>query len=148
FYAKLTRGNTILRKKETLQRTCCKSKQLDAVVKKIQYTTVLLIIIVETFDMNKPMRLSFLIGATAASLFWSVGAYAQEVITIQQAIDKTLQNNLQVKQAQLSESLNDVNLTQSKAALYPSLNANVNQNLGWGRNQVASGLFQNTQNYN
>lgn len=73
---------------------------------------------------------------------------AQEVITIQQAIDKTLSNNLQVKQAQFSESLNDVNLQQSKAALYPSLNANVNQTLGWGRNQVASGLFQNTQNYN
>lgn len=75
-------------------------------------------------------------------------AAAQEVITIQQAIENTLKNNLQVKQAQFSESLNDVNLQQSKASLYPSLNASVNQNLGWGRNQVASGLFQNTQNYN
>lgn len=74
-------------------------------------------------------------------------ASAQEVITIQQAIENTLKNNLQVKQAQFSESLNDVNLTQSKAALYPTLNASVSQDLGWGRNQVASGLFQNTQNY-
>lgn len=73
---------------------------------------------------------------------------AQEVITIQQAIDNTLKNNLQVKQSQFSESLNEVNLQQSKAALYPNLNASINQNLGWGRNQVASGLYQNTQNYN
>ena len=78
----------------------------------------------------------------------SLKTAAQQVITIQQAIDNTLKNNLQVKQSQLSESLNDVNLQQAKVALYPNLNASINQSLGWGRNQVASGLYQNTQNYN
>ena len=75
-------------------------------------------------------------------------SYAQEVITIQQAIDKTLTNNLQVKQSQLSESLSDENLKQAKLALYPSLNSGVNQNMNWGRNQGVSGLFENTQRFN
>ncbi|GAB1463955.1 TolC family protein [Pedobacter sp.] len=100
--------------------------------------------------MKQSSKISFLYAALSALSLSVVGftAAAQEVITIQQAIENTLKNNLQVKQAQFSESLNDVNLQQSKASLYPSLNASVNQNLGWGRNQVASGLFQNTQNYN
>ncbi|MFN0257368.1 TolC family protein [Pedobacter ureilyticus] len=97
--------------------------------------------------MRQSSKINFLFAAFSLSVAGFTSS-AQEVITIQQAIDKTLSNNLQVKQAQFSESLNDVNLQQSKAALYPSLNANVNQTLGWGRNQVASGLFQNTQNYN
>ena len=77
-----------------------------------------------------------------------VTGFAQEIITIQQAIDKTLTNNLQIKQSQFSESLSDLNLKQSQLALYPNLNASINQNMGWGRTQVASGLFLNTQNYN
>ncbi len=97
--------------------------------------------------MNRFSKVSLLFGVLFSTAFGLVTS-AQEVITIQQAIDNTLKNNLQVKQSQFSESLNDVNLQQSKAALYPSLNASINQNLGWGRNQVASGLFQNTQNYN
>ena len=74
-------------------------------------------------------------------------SYAQEVITIQQAVDKTLTNNLQVKQSKLSESLSDENLKQSKLALYPTLNSGINQNMNWGRNQGVSGLFENTQRY-
>lgn len=72
---------------------------------------------------------------------------AQQVITIKQAVDLAVKNNLQIKQAEFSERLNDINLEQSKLALYPNLNASVGQNLGWGRNQVASGLYQNTTNY-
>lgn len=74
-------------------------------------------------------------------------SFAQEIITIQQAIDKTLTNNLQVKQSKLSESLSQENLKLSKLDLYPSLNSGVNQNMNWGRNQSASGLFENTQRY-
>lgn len=77
----------------------------------------------------------------------SLNSFAQEVITIQQAIDKTLSNNLQVQQSKLSESLSDVDLKQSKTALYPTLNANVGQNMNWGRNQSQSGLFENTQRF-
>ncbi|TKC05483.1 TolC family protein [Pedobacter polaris] len=92
-------------------------------------------------------KLSFILSFIVTTAI-SQTSFAQEVITIQQAIDKTLTNNLQVKQSKLSESLSEVTLQQSKMALYPNLNASVGQSMGWGRNQVASGLFQNTQNYN
>ncbi|RZK49142.1 MAG: TolC family protein [Pedobacter sp.] len=72
---------------------------------------------------------------------------AQEVITVQQAIEKTLENNLQVKNAKLNERLAEVNFEQSKFALYPSLNFGNNNSMNWGRNQSASGLFENTQRF-
>lgn len=92
-------------------------------------------------------KLTF-IFSFAAMLGLGQKAASQEVITIKQAVENTLKNNLQVKQSQFTESLSDVTLKQSKLALYPTLNAGVNQNMGWGRNQVASGLYLNTQNYN
>lgn len=95
---------------------------------------------------NLGLLVKFLWGYIGFMLV-GIGAFSQQTITIQQAIDSTLKNNLQVKQAVFSEYLNEVDLKQSKADLFPSLNANINQDLGWGRNQVASGLFQNTQNY-
>jgi len=91
--------------------------------------------------------LTFILSLTVATSISQQG-FAQEVITIQQAIDKTLTNNLQVKQSRLSESLSDENLKQSKLALYPTLNGGISQNMNWGRNQAASGLFENTQRYN
>ncbi len=60
-------------------------------------------------------------------------ASAQEVITIQQAVEKTLSNNLQVKQAIFSAALSDENFKQSKNALLPSLNANASGNRNFGR---------------
>jgi outer membrane protein len=60
-------------------------------------------------------------------------ASAQELITIRQAIEKTLNNNLQVKQSKLSESLSDEDLKQSRAALLPTLNGNGSYNINFGR---------------
>ncbi|WP_316835892.1 TolC family protein [Pedobacter nutrimenti] len=60
---------------------------------------------------------------------------AQEVITIQEAIDKTLKNNLQVRQSQFSESLSDETLKQSKMALVPTLNGSVSSGISFGRGQ-------------
>jgi len=73
---------------------------------------------------------------------------AQEVITIQQAVENTLTNNLQIKQAQFNAAVTDENLKQSKNALLPTLSGSVSQSMQWGRSQQLSGLFQNTQNYN
>lgn len=91
-------------------------------------------------------KLTFMFSAVFLTGFSQLRA--QEVITIQQAIDKTLTNNLQVTQAQLSERLSDENLKQSKLAVYPSLNGGINQNMRWGRNEGVTGLFENTQQYN
>lgn len=89
----------------------------------------------------------------ALSLFLTLGlvktTVAQQIITIQQAIDNTLNNNLQIKKSSLSEELADVTLKQSKAALYPNLNADISQRMSWGRNNSGtSGIYENTQNYN
>ncbi|WP_276089847.1 TolC family protein [Pedobacter sp. JY14-1] len=73
---------------------------------------------------------------------------AQEVITIQQAIENTLNNNLQIKKSRLSEDVAFENFRQSRLAIYPSLNAGLNQDMGWGRNNLGNtGIYENTQNY-
>lgn len=68
---------------------------------------------------------------------------AQEVITIQRAIEVTLNNNLQVKQARFSESLSDENLSQSKNALLPNLSGSGGFNTNFGRS-----LDPSTQSFN
>lgn len=91
--------------------------------------------IMKMFTKNK-----FLTGsALLLALSFSQNIKAQDVITIQQAVDNTLKNNLQIKQAQFSAALSEENLTQSKYALYPNLNASINPNLTFGR-----GLDQTT----
>lgn len=72
---------------------------------------------------------------------------AQEVITVQRAIEVTLKNNLQVTKSKLNEDLADENFKQAKLAQYPRLNGSIGQNMGWGRNNVSSGVYENTQNY-
>lgn len=64
----------------------------------------------------------------------SRSAFAQESITLEQAVALTLQNNLQIKQAQLSEALSEENLKESKLFFYPTLNAGGNLNFNFGRN--------------
>jgi len=67
------------------------------------------------------------------SLGFSLTAHAQETLTIQQAIERMLQNNLNVKRAVLNVSSASVDLQQSKAALYPTLNASADNSLSFGR---------------
>lgn len=73
---------------------------------------------------------------------------AQEVISVQRAIEVTLQNNLQITKSKLSEDLADENFKQAKLAQYPRLNASADQRMSWGRNNTGtSGIYENTQNY-
>lgn len=67
------------------------------------------------------------------SLGFSLSVQAQEVLTIQEAVERMLNNNLNIKRAVLNVSTSAVNLEQSKAALYPTLNGNLNNNLNFGR---------------
>ncbi|HCN82075.1 MAG TPA: TolC family protein [Sphingobacteriaceae bacterium] len=60
-------------------------------------------------------------------------AQAQQKITLQRAVEIAVQNNLQIKQAELSEALSDEDLKQSKLALFPTLNASNSENYSIGR---------------
>lgn len=64
---------------------------------------------------------------------FTTDSMAQETITLPQAIDRMLQNNLNIKQGALNVATSDVNLRQSRAALLPSLNATNSNNLSFGR---------------
>ncbi|MEB0261204.1 MULTISPECIES: TolC family protein [unclassified Mucilaginibacter] len=59
---------------------------------------------------------------------------AQEVITLQKAIDRTLERNLTIKQAQFSEAISEENLKQSKYNQLPNLTAGPQASLNFGRN--------------
>ncbi|MET3981677.1 outer membrane protein [Mucilaginibacter sp. UYP25] len=59
---------------------------------------------------------------------------AQEVITLQKAIDLTLERNLTIKQAQFSEAISEENLKQSKYNQLPNLTAGPQASLNFGRN--------------
>lgn len=52
---------------------------------------------------------------------------------MQRCIDHALENNLSIKQAQLSSALSSEDLLQSRLSLLPSLNGSANQNYNFGR---------------
>jgi outer membrane protein len=65
---------------------------------------------------------------------FNLGAKAQEVITLQRAIDLTLERNLTIRQAQFSEALTEENLKQSKYNMLPNLTAGPQGSFNFGRN--------------
>jgi len=77
---------------------------------------------------------------TLSILFFTALSFtvnAQQVISLQQAIDLTIKNNLTIKQAQLTEALATEDYKQGKYNLLPSLSANPNAGFNFGRNPVA-----------
>jgi outer membrane protein len=76
----------------------------------------------------------------------SVGARAQEKITLQMAVDRTLANNLTIKQSQINEAIGNVDLEQAKNNLrLPRLNASTDGGYRFGRSQVAAQLAYTSQ---
>lgn len=65
---------------------------------------------------------------------------AQEKITLQAAVDRMLANNLNIKQAQVSEALGYADLQQSKNNLLPALNGNTRAGYNFGRTQIPNQL--------
>src|ERR1700761_7271794 len=63
----------------------------------------------------------------------SLTASAQEKITLQMAVDRTLANNLTIKQAQVTEALGTADYNQAKNNLLPSLTANPQASYNFGR---------------
>jgi outer membrane protein len=72
---------------------------------------------------------------TAAFLLALCGGssvFGQEVIRVEEAVQRALANNLQVKQAEFQVALSDQDLLQSKMAFYPNLNAGGSGSFNWG----------------
>ncbi len=67
-------------------------------------------------------------------------ANAQQVVSLQQAVDSTIKNNLSIKQAQLTEALADQDYQQAKYNQLPSLTANPQGGYYIGKSQIA-GVF-------
>lgn len=86
------------------------------------------------------MKLKFIPSLKAtvicATLFsgLSFGANAQEVISLQKAVDLALDRNLTIKQSQFTEALDDETLKQSKYNLLPNLTAGPQGSFNFGRN--------------
>lgn len=56
---------------------------------------------------------------------------AQQAWTLQECLDYALEHNIQVQKNRISEEQSEVNLWQSKGALFPSLSFNANQGVGY-----------------
>ena len=67
-------------------------------------------------------------------------AKAQQTISLQQAVDSTIKNNLTIKQAQLTEALADEDYHQAKYNQLPTLSANPQAGYYFGKVQIADQL--------
>ncbi|MDQ3050170.1 MAG: TolC family protein [Bacteroidota bacterium] len=67
------------------------------------------------------------------AILLSCSATAQKAWTLQECIEYALKNNIQIKQSELTAELSTVNFYQSKAAFFPSINANSNYTYNFGR---------------
>lgn len=82
---------------------------------------------------HKPhMKFLKCLGLLSCITFSSFVAYAQKTITIREALDQALRNNLQVKQAMYQSSLSAEDVLQAKMALFPSLSGTVQSSKNWG----------------
>ena len=88
-----------------------------------------------SLNISRLKKISLIGAVLLASL--SFKANAQQVISLQQAVDFTLQNNLTIKQAQITEALAREDYNQAKNNRLPSITANPQGGFNSGRTQVA-----------
>lgn len=76
---------------------------------------------------------SYLVYTLLAVIF-TTSSFAQDVekITLQQAVDLALANNLQIKQAQFQATISEEGLKQSKFEMYPNLTSSASANRQFG----------------
>lgn len=79
--------------------------------------------------MNK-IKIAFLLG-TIFSLF-AFNTYAQENWSLEKCVQHAVENNIQIKQRALHVNYNENLYKEAKYAIYPNLNAGVNQNFNFG----------------
>ncbi|MBB3055041.1 TolC family protein [Mucilaginibacter gotjawali] len=81
--------------------------------------------------LSRPKLIS--LAGIAAFALLSFTAKAQQVISLQQAVDLTIKNNLTIKQAQFTEALANEDYKQAKYNQLPSLSANPSGTYNFGR---------------
>ena len=77
----------------------------------------------------------------------SFKAGAQQVISLQKAVDLTVQNNLTIKQAQLTEALGDADYKQAKFNQLPSLTASPQGSYNLGRSPNLTTYTYSSQSF-
>jgi len=77
----------------------------------------------------------------------SLTVKAQQVISLQQAVDSTLKNNLTIKQAQLTELIGTEDYKQSKNNMLPSLTANPQASYNFGRSPNLTTYSYSSQSF-
>ena len=82
-------------------------------------------------DIHKLKQVSILSIVLLAMVNFT--AAAQEKISLQRAVDLTLERNLTIKQAVINESLGDADYKQSKSNLLPSVSASPQASYNFGR---------------
>ncbi len=65
--------------------------------------------------------------------FLSLNSFGQKSWTLQECIEYALENNITIKQSEISTEIADVNLTQSKLSMLPSLNGSSSYSYNFGR---------------
>lgn len=73
---------------------------------------------------------------------------AQQVISLQQAVDSTIKNNLTIKQAQLTEALANEDYNQAKYNQLPTISANPQGGYYFGKSQIAGAFAYSTSALN
>lgn len=79
------------------------------------------------------MRILYRILPLCMAILFCRQAAAQQKWSLQQCINYAYENNLQIKQMELSREQADNNLKAAKLEYFPTLNASVGYNMNWGR---------------
>lgn len=90
----------------------------------------------------------FKIALSVLCLLFSFSSQAQQVLTVQEALNQALNNNLQVKQALFQAALSEEDVKQARMNFFPTLNAGVDGNLRWGKSfdQLTGSLINQSTN--
>lgn len=83
--------------------------------------------------MQQPISTRFIISLAVFCLSFSFVSAQPGTLSLEQCIEQAWKNNLQLQQQRLSVDLAEQNLLQSKASMYPSLNANASHAYNFGR---------------
>lgn len=82
---------------------------------------------------NMKLRYSKLLIATALFCFFAMVSSAQDVWNLERCINHAMENNIDIRQSKIAIEQANISQTRAKHSRYPSLNANSNLGLNFGR---------------